>query len=74
MRNTRTLALKRETLTELSTAELVHVAGGYELTHLACNPTNECGHGPSFDVRCPTLPVNDCIRRPASLLECIATF
>ena len=63
MRNTRSLSLKREALTELSTVELVAVAGGaQEISHL-CNPTDECGHGPSFDVRCPTLPVNYCITR-----------
>jgi hypothetical protein len=61
---TRTLSLKRETLSTLTTDELLAVAGGQqELTHLGCNPTNECGHGPSFDERCPTLPVQDCLSR-----------
>ena len=70
MRNHRSLALKREALTDLTPNELGVVVGGQEeLTHLGCNPTNECGHGPSFDERCPTLPVNDC----PSLLQCIAT-
>ena len=74
MRN-RTLSLKRESLAELSTDDLVSVAGGQALTHL-CGPTDRCTHGPSFDERCPTLPVNDCIKvaQPASLLDCIATY
>jgi hypothetical protein len=61
---TRTLSLKRETLSTLTTDELLLVAGGQqELTHLGCNPTNECGHGPSFDEPCPTLPLNDCLSK-----------
>ena len=72
----KSLSLKREALAELSSADLVSVAGGQQqlLTHLTCNPTDGCGHGPSFDQNCPTLPINYCIRYdlPASLLECIA--
>ena len=58
MRN-RTLSLKREALAELSSTELVSVAGGYALTHLSCNLTDACGHGISFD-HCPSIPINDC--------------
>lgn len=60
MRN-RTLSLKREALTELTGEELADVNGGQLLTHITCNPTHECGHGPSFDENCPTLPVYQCI-------------
>ena len=68
----RSLSLKREALTELTSTELGSVNGAaYELTHLGCNPTNGCGHGPSFDEACPTLPLYDCIKidiyRPATL-------
>jgi hypothetical protein len=76
MRNFRTLSLKRESLTELTTNELVSVNGGQqELTHLGCNPTNECGHGPSFDERCPTLPINVCTAPfvASTLLDCVGT-
>ena len=60
----RSLSLKREALTELSSTELVSVAGGaYALTHLSCNVTDRCTHGASFDYDCPTLPVNDCIEK-----------
>jgi hypothetical protein len=56
----RTLSLKRESLSELTGAELVAVAGGaQDLSHLYCNLTDNCGHGASFD-QCPTLPVNQC--------------
>ena len=74
MRN-RKLSLKRESLAELTSVELVNVAGGaQEISHL-CNPTDRCGHGPSFDERCPTLPLYYCFKvaEPASLLDCIAT-
>lgn len=58
----RSLSLKRETLSALTTEELVSVNGGQqELTHVSCNPTNACTHGPSFDQQCPTTPVNYCI-------------
>jgi hypothetical protein len=51
----RTLSLKRETLAELSAAEMTSVAGG---SH-AC----PIGHGPSFDEPCeiPTLPLTPCV-------------
>ena len=52
----RSLSLKRETLTELTGAELAGVAGG---SHL-CPVTDACLH-PSFDEPCPTLPVFTCI-------------
>lgn len=48
----RTLSLKRETLSELSSAELDLVVGG---SHL-CTVTHE-----SIDASCPTLPVLLCI-------------
>ena len=54
----RTLALKRETLTELTTAELSGVAAG---SHL-CAVTDACTH-PSIDETCPPLPVYDCISK-----------
>ena len=58
----KSLHLKRESLTALSADELGAVAGGaYELTHLACNATDDCGHGRSFDEPCPTIPVNPCL-------------
>ena len=63
----KSLSLKREALAELSPSELGSVAGGaYELTHLSCNLTDGCGHGPSFDQACPTLPVNYCLRQLVS--------
>ena len=67
----KSLSLKRETLSPLTSNELVSVAGGQQqlLTHLTCNPTDGCGHGPSFDERCPTFPVNPCL----SLNGCIVT-
>ena len=62
MRSTRSLSLKREALTDLTPYELgIVVAGQEELTHLGCNPTDECGHGRSFDEPCPTFPVNPCL-------------
>ena len=71
MRTHRTLSLKREELAELTSAELVAVvAGQQELTHLGCNLTDECTHGPSFDERCPTTPVNFCLSIPS----CIQTI
>ena len=59
----KSLNLKRESLTELASADLVSVAGGQQqlLTHLTCNLTDGCGHGPSFDQRCPTFPINPCV-------------
>ena len=62
MRN-RALTLKREALAELTSVDLVSVAGAQQqlLTHLTCNPTDGCGHGPSFDQDCPTVPVNYCL-------------
>ena len=58
----KSLSLKREALAELSSSDLVSVAGGQQqlLTHLSCNLTDGCGHGVSFDY-CPTVPVNYCI-------------
>ncbi len=65
MRN-RTLTLKRETLADLSSDELVAVAGGQaQLTHdtcVTCNVTYRCTHGYSFD-SCRTVPVNDCLSK-----------
>ena len=62
----RKLSLTRESLTELTADDLVAVAGGQALTHL-CGPTDRCTHGPSFDERCPTLPINECFRPEAAL-------
>ena len=67
----KSLSLKREALAELSSTELVSVAGGYALTHLTCTVTDRCGHGPSFDAQCPTLPINECkIYIQANTLDC----
>lgn len=57
MNRPRTLSLKRETLTELTSAELDVVVGGSH--SCACTVT----HGPSLDEPCPTptLPVFDCL-------------
>jgi hypothetical protein len=57
MKNARTLALKRESLTALTGDELAVVVGG---THLCV--TGTCGHGATFDTPCaiPTTPVNNC--------------
>lgn len=56
MRTTRSLVLKRETLSELSAGELAGVHGG---SHLCV--TERCGHGASFDTPCPTIPINVCV-------------
>lgn len=53
-----TLSLKRETLTELTTAELDIVVGGSHTC--VCTVT----HGPSLDEACPeppTLPLFPCL-------------
>lgn len=64
------LSLRRETLSELSTAELGRVNGGQQLlTHITCDPTDDCTHGPSFDEKCPTFPINPCL----TLDTCIVT-
>ena len=61
MRHHRKLALKRETLTQLTPAEMSAVAGG---SHL-CDVTDNCGetltHGPSLDATCPTTPYLACV-------------
>jgi hypothetical protein len=58
----KSLKLHRESLSDLTTAELGAVAGGaQDLSHLYCNLTDECGHGRSFDQPCPTFPVNPCL-------------
>ena len=59
MRQTRKLSLKREALTQLTTEEMAAVAGG---SHACVTEGCTAGvtHGPSFDVSCPTLPINDC--------------
>ena len=60
MRQNRSLSLQRETLTQLTAAELAGVAGG---SHL-CGVTDNCGdtltHA-SLDAPCPTVPVLNCI-------------
>ncbi len=56
MRQNRTLSLKRETLSELSTTEMLAVNGG---THVGCGTTGVVTHA-SFDA-CPTVPLNDCL-------------
>ena len=56
MRKNRTLALKRETLAQLTATEMESVHGG---SHL-CGPTDDCTHA-SFDAPCPTTPVLICI-------------
>jgi natural product precursor len=55
MKRTRTLSLKRETLAELTPAEMAAVNGG---THVGCGTTGAVTHV-SFDA-CPTVPLNDC--------------
>ena len=60
----RSLTLKRETLAELTDADLAAVAGG---SHL-CAVTDECTHA-SIDADCPTLPLSPCL----SLKGCIQT-
>lgn len=56
----RSLALKRETLSDLTPAELTSVAGG---SHL-CRVTDNCGETlthPSIDQPCPTIPITWCV-------------
>jgi len=71
LRNARRLGLKRETLTPLTTDEMVSVAGG---SHL-CAVTDNCGetltHGPSIDQTCPspTLPVAICVGTYTSVID-----
>ena len=74
----RKLSLKRESLAELSTTDLVSVAGAQQalLTHATCGTcgvTDACTHGPSLDY-CPTVPVNDCLSVVAvKTLNCATT-
>jgi natural product precursor len=56
MRQNRSLSLKRETLSELTPAEMTAVNGG---THVGCGVTANCTHA-SFD-SCPTVPLNQCL-------------
>lgn len=67
----KSLSLKREALSELSTDELGHVAAGQALTHTTCNVTDRCTHGRSFDETCPTFPINPCLSldRPCINIE-----
>ncbi len=60
----RSLTLKRETLAELTDADLAAVAGG---SHL-CAVTDDCTHA-SIDADCPTFPLSPCL----SLKGCIQT-
>lgn len=63
MRPTRTLALRRETLTSLDGDALAAVAGGSHLCEsLLCAGSGACGA--SFDTPCPTLPLNPCFSLP----------
>ncbi|HEX8002708.1 MAG TPA: hypothetical protein VF519_08430 [Mycobacteriales bacterium] len=55
MRN-RSLTLKRETLTALTTDDLTAVVGG---SHL-CLVTDNCTHV-SVDATCPSVPVTNCL-------------
>jgi len=59
----KSLSLKREALTELTSADLTAVAGAQALlTHATCGTcgvTDYCTHGASFD-QCPTIPINEC--------------
>lgn len=60
MRTTRTLALRRETLSQLTDDDMYAVVGG---SH-DC-PTANCTaltHGPSIDETCPTAPPTGCVR------------
>lgn len=52
----RSLSLKRETLSPLTSDELSAVAGG---SHLCL--TDNVTHGPSIDESCNTLPVYQCL-------------
>ena len=60
MNRTRTLSLKRETLTELTPGELGAVVGA---SHVGCTVT----HGASLDEPCPTLPVFVCLTPKCAL-------
>ncbi len=66
MRQNRTLSLKRETLTELTPADMTAVAGA---THAGCGTTGQVTHA-SFD-HCPTLPVNECPVFDIGSLSCL---
>lgn len=65
MRQTRILALRRETLAELSPQELSALAAGTRTdTGTLWCPTDQCTHPtPSWDRPggCPSLPLNDCL-------------
>ncbi len=52
----RTLSLKRETLTELTSVEMLAVNGG---THVGCGTTGQVTHA-SVD-SCPTIPIGPCL-------------
>ena len=69
----RSLALRRETLTDLTPAELTSVAGGSHLCGVTDVCTDPVTHGPSIDATCPTLPVADCIHiaTPLSRAVCV---
>ncbi|HEX8002709.1 MAG TPA: hypothetical protein VF519_08435 [Mycobacteriales bacterium] len=56
MRRTRRLALRRETLTALTTPDLEALAGGVPSPTWQPSCMNDCV---SLD-RCPTLPIRDC--------------
>lgn len=64
MRTTRSLVLKRETLSELSAGELAVVHAG---SHLCV--TEICGHGASFDTPCPTTPINVCLKQITTAID-----
>lgn len=69
--NKRTLSLKREALSELSTGELRGVVGG---THAGCAATDDCTHQ-SVDVACPvpTNPIAPCLSLDRYTCACIQT-
>ena len=67
MRQNRTLSLKRETLSELTPAEMTAVNGG---THVGCTTTAVLTHA-SFD-SCPTIPFDDCFAIDLRTVKCTA--
>ena len=66
----RSLNLRRETLSELTTDELNVVVGA---THAGCGATNNCTHE-TIDVcgPIPTLPVRDCLTLRTSCIQTCA--
>ncbi|HVF06082.1 MAG TPA: hypothetical protein VNA20_14670 [Frankiaceae bacterium] len=60
MNRRRTLALKRETLSELTPRELHRVVGGSHLCPITDACTDACTHE-SFDTPCQTIPINPCL-------------